>query len=142
MFLCERAPRANNNEATHVKPLANLSPHCSDIYRPTERGTATGWFLSGTLIGPAFGPFIGGLIVTYTSWRVIFWLQTGLASLATIGIYFLMPETIFHKKIDDLAGYSGREKGRALVSLLDPWKVLKLLEYPSTYHPLLGNTFI
>ncbi|KAI1199700.1 major facilitator superfamily domain-containing protein [Nemania serpens] len=111
--------------------LLNGAAVISDIYRPTERGTATGWFLSGTLIGPAFGPFIGGLIVTYTSWRVIFWLQTGLASLATIGIYFLMPETIFHKKIDDLAGYSGREKGRALVSLLDPWKVLKLLEYPN-----------
>lgn len=27
-----------------------------DIYRPVERGTAYGWFLSGTLIGPALGP--------------------------------------------------------------------------------------
>lgn len=27
-----------------------------DIYRPIERGTAYGWFLSGTLIGPALGP--------------------------------------------------------------------------------------
>jgi len=27
-----------------------------DIYRPVERGTAYGWFLSGTLIGPAMGP--------------------------------------------------------------------------------------
>lgn len=26
-----------------------------DIYRPVERGTAYGWFLSGTLIGPAMG---------------------------------------------------------------------------------------
>lgn len=40
----------------------------SDIYRPTERATALGWFLSGTLIGPAFGPFLGGIIVTYTTW--------------------------------------------------------------------------
>lgn len=39
-----------------------------DMYRPTERATALGWFLSGTLIGPAFGPFIGGIIVTYTTW--------------------------------------------------------------------------
>ncbi|KAL1835178.1 hypothetical protein VTK73DRAFT_6099 [Phialemonium thermophilum] len=50
----------------------------SDIYRPTERATAMGWFLSGTLIGPAFGPFVGGIIVTYRSWRVIFWLQSAL----------------------------------------------------------------
>jgi len=46
-----------------------------DIYRPTERATAMGWFLSGTLIGPAFGPFIGGVIVTFKSWRMIFYLQ-------------------------------------------------------------------
>ncbi|KAI0407621.1 major facilitator superfamily domain-containing protein [Xylaria palmicola] len=111
--------------------LLNGAAVISDIYRPTERGTATGWFMSGTLIGPAFGPFLGGLIVTYTSWRVIFWLQTGLAGIATIGIYFLMPETIFHKKIDDLEGYSGREKGRALVSMLNPWGILKLFEYPN-----------
>lgn len=29
----------------------------SDIYTPTERATALSAFLSGTLIGPAFGPF-------------------------------------------------------------------------------------
>lgn len=39
-----------------------------DIYTPTTRATALSWFLSGTLIGPAFGPFIGGIIVTYRSW--------------------------------------------------------------------------
>ncbi|KAI1177182.1 major facilitator superfamily domain-containing protein [Nemania sp. FL0916] len=111
--------------------LLNGAAVISDIYRPTERGTATGWFMSGTLIGPAFGPFIGGLIVTYQSWRVIFWLQTGLAGVAAVGIYFLMPETIFHKKIDDLAGYSGRDKSRALLSMLNPWGVLKLFEYPN-----------
>ncbi|KAI1814164.1 major facilitator superfamily domain-containing protein [Poronia punctata] len=111
--------------------LLNGAAVISDIFRPTERGTATGWFMSGSLTGPAFGPFIGGLIVTYTSWRVIFWLQTGLAAVATIGIYFLMPETIFHKKIDDLAGYSGRQKGRELLSMLNPWRVLKLFRYPN-----------
>jgi len=108
-------------------------PRCSDIFRPTERGTATGWFMSGSLTGPAFGPFLGGLIVTYTSWRVIFWLQTGLAVICTVGIYFLMPETIFHKKIDDLAGHSRRQKSRELLSMLNPWQVLKLFKYPSMY---------
>ncbi|KAI0514542.1 major facilitator superfamily domain-containing protein [Xylaria bambusicola] len=111
--------------------LLNGAAVISDIYKPTERGTATGWFMSGTLIGPAFGPFLGGLIVTYTSWRVIFWLQTGLAGIGTIGIFFFMPETIFHKKIDDLQGYSGREKGRALLSMLNPWGILKLFRYPN-----------
>lgn len=35
------------------------SASISDIYTPTERATALAWFLSGTLIGPALGPFLG-----------------------------------------------------------------------------------
>lgn len=101
------------------------------MYRPTERGTATGWFLSGTLVGPALGPFIGGIIVTYTSWRVIFWLQTALAGIAAIGSYFLLPETIYHKKIDDLVGYSGAAKAKVLLGMLNPWRVMVLWEYPN-----------
>lgn len=33
-----------------------------DVYKPTERGTAYGWFLSGTLIGPALGPSVHSTI--------------------------------------------------------------------------------
>ncbi|KAI8277467.1 MFS antiporter QDR3 [Colletotrichum sp. SAR 10_98] len=47
----------------------------SDIYHPTERATSLGWFLSGVAFGPAFGPVLGGIVVTYTTWRVIFWIQ-------------------------------------------------------------------
>ncbi|XXH03932.1 hypothetical protein Hte_010340 [Hypoxylon texense] len=104
-----------------------------DMYRPTERGTATGWFLSGTLVGPALGPFIGGIIVTYTSWRAIFWLQTGLAGAAAAGSYLLLPETIYHKKIDDLAGYGGAAKARVLLAMIHPWRVVRLWEYPNLF---------
>ncbi|KAH8671356.1 major facilitator superfamily domain-containing protein [Xylariales sp. PMI_506] len=104
-----------------------------DMYRPTERATALGWFLSGTLTGPAFGPFLGGIIVTYTSWRVIFWLQTALAGVACIGSYFILPETIYHKKMDDLAGYSGKEKTKVLWSMINPWRVIRLYRYPNLF---------
>ncbi|KAJ6443344.1 MFS transporter [Purpureocillium lavendulum] len=100
-----------------------------DIYRPTERGTAIGWFLSGTLIGPAFGPFIGGIIVTYASWRAIFWLQTALAGTAVLGVYFLVPETIHHKKYADLEGYSAPDRMKALLSLINPIRPLRLFRY-------------
>ncbi|KAK3944081.1 major facilitator superfamily domain-containing protein [Diplogelasinospora grovesii] len=102
-----------------------------DIYRPTERATALGWFLSGTLIGPAFGPFIGGIIVTYTSWRVIFWLQTALSGLAAIGTFTLLPETVHHKKIDDLVGYTPRQKAKVLWGMINPMRVLRLFIYPN-----------
>ncbi|KAF3760816.1 hypothetical protein M406DRAFT_63954 [Cryphonectria parasitica EP155] len=103
-----------------------------DIYRPTERATAMGWFLSGTLIGPAIGPFVGGIIVTFTSWRVIFWVQTALSGVAALGAFFLLPETIHHKKYDDLRGLSRKKKAAVLGSMVNPWKVLKLMfTYPN-----------
>ncbi|KAJ5051508.1 uncharacterized protein L3040_001284 [Drepanopeziza brunnea f. sp. 'multigermtubi'] len=110
----------------------NVGASCiGDIYRPTERATAMGWFLSGTLIGPAFGPFIGGIIVTFRSWRVIFCLQTALAGVALVGAYVLLPETAHHMKADDLVGLSLRAKARILCGMLNPWRVLGLYKYPN-----------
>ncbi|KFY06032.1 hypothetical protein V492_08177, partial [Pseudogymnoascus sp. VKM F-4246] len=101
-----------------------------DIYRPTERATAMGWFLSGTLIGPALGPFIGGIIVTYTSWRVIFYLQTGLAAVGTVLSYFLLPETIHQTKTHLLKGLPLRKQASVLAQLTNPWRVIALFKYP------------
>jgi len=90
-----------------------------------------GWFLSGTLIGPALGPFIGGIIVTFKSWRVIFYLQTALAGIALMGAYFLLPETIHHKKSDDLVGLPFKKKAAVLWGMLNPWRVIRLYKYPN-----------
>ena len=101
----------------------------SDIYRPVERGTAIGWFMSGTLIGPAFGPFVGGIIVTYSSWRTIFWLQTALSGVGMLMTFFLVPETIHHKKLDDLVGFSRKRKAWAIMGMINPWRVLVLFKH-------------
>ncbi|KAJ4309492.1 hypothetical protein N0V84_011474 [Fusarium piperis] len=107
-----------------------IGPACvGDIYRPTERGTAMGWFLTGTLVGPAFGPFLGGIIVTYSSWRTIFWLQTALAGAGVLGVYFVVPETAHHLKIDDLESLSRKEKTYAILSMISPMRVLRLFRY-------------
>ncbi|KAK7035974.1 MFS general substrate transporter [Favolaschia claudopus] len=102
-----------------------------DIYRPTERATAMGWFLSGTLIGPALGPFIGGVIVTFRSWRVIFYLQTALGGLATVLVFFFLPETIHYKRSEELVGLSVGDKARKLWQLSSPFRVIKLYRYPN-----------
>ncbi|CZR59816.1 related to dityrosine transporter [Phialocephala subalpina] len=110
----------------------NVGASCiGDIYRPQERATAMGWFLSGTLIGPAFGPFIGGIIVTFKSWRVIFYLQTALAGVALIGAWFLLPETAHHMKKDDLAGLPWKAKAKVMWGMLNPWRVVRLYKYPN-----------
>lgn len=103
----------------------------SDIYRPVERGSATGFLLIGMLVGPAFGPFLGGVIVTYTSWRVIFWLQTGLAGVALLGSYLVLPETIYHLRWHDLAGVPARRRVGLLWSMVNPLRVVKLWRYPN-----------
>ncbi|KAJ4860241.1 major facilitator superfamily domain-containing protein [Trichoderma breve] len=100
-----------------------------DIYRPTERATALGWFMSGTLIGPAVGPCIGGILVTYTSWRSIFWLQTALAGTGALGVFFLVPETIHRKAIDDLQDRSKKEKVIAILHMTNPIRVMRLFRY-------------
>ncbi|KAL5434350.1 hypothetical protein PMIN07_010823 [Paraphaeosphaeria minitans] len=102
-----------------------------DIYKPTERGTALGWFLSGTLIGPALGPFIGGIIVTFQSWRIIFWLQTALAGVATLLVFFLQPETIHYRRADELAALPRAKRMRTLWTWLNPMRIIRLYRYPN-----------
>ncbi|KAL6708374.1 hypothetical protein ACN47E_003298 [Coniothyrium glycines] len=102
-----------------------------DIYKPTERATALGWFLSGTLIGPALGPFIGGIIVTFRSWRDIFWLQTALAGVATVLCVTLQPETIHVKRALELEGLPRKQKVRMMGTWLNPLRVIRLFRYPN-----------
>ncbi|PNS14470.1 Quinidine resistance protein 1 [Sphaceloma murrayae] len=102
-----------------------------DIYRPTERATALSWFLSGTLIGPAFGPFLGGVIVTYKPWQDIFWMQTGIAAGATVLVFFFLPETIHYKKSVELEGLTTREKVAKFWEWMNPLRVIKLWKFPN-----------
>ncbi|KAF2182849.1 MFS general substrate transporter [Zopfia rhizophila CBS 207.26] len=102
-----------------------------DIYKPTERGTALGWFLSGTLIGPALGPFVGGIIVTFCSWRDIFWVQTALAGTATLLVFFLLPETIHYKRSEELEGLSRPQKAHRMWQWLNPFRIIHLYRYPN-----------
>ncbi|KAK8032372.1 MFS transporter- DHA1 family- multidrug resistance protein [Apiospora arundinis] len=94
-----------------------------DMYKPTERGTALGWYMSGTLIGPALGPLLGGVIVTYTDWRAIYWLQSAMSGLASLLAVSFIPETIHHKRWSSIP----REKRlRALLDAINPLRLLIL----------------
>lgn len=104
-----------------------------DVYKPTERATALSWFFSGTLIGPAFGPFIGGVIVTFKTWRDIFWLQTALAAVATVLCFFFLPETIHHKRSVEMEGLTRREKAAKLWTWTNPYRVVCLYRFPNLF---------
>lgn len=85
-----------------------------DIYHPALRASALAWFFFGTLVGPAFGPFVGGILITYYPWRSIFWLQTAVTGFGTLLILVFLPETIEHKLADDLEGLPRKAKARQL----------------------------
>jgi MFS family permease len=138
---CERALENLRTElfaTTRCTPAFARDPiaYCltddnTDLNFAVERGTAYGFFLSGTLIGPALGPLIAGIIVTYVSWRNIFWLQTALAGVASIAVFFLIPETIHRARKEDLIGLSRSQKARKLWSWTNPIRVLWLFRFPN-----------
>ncbi|KAI9162825.1 Itaconate transport protein [Paramyrothecium foliicola] len=99
----------------------------SDIYHPVERATAMGWFLRGTLFGPAFGPIISGIIVTYTSWRVIFWLQAAMTGVGLLLAIFVLHETLQQIRFSELRGKGLSTIARTLWEWSNPILVIKLL---------------
>ncbi|KAL0944825.1 MFS transporter [Colletotrichum truncatum] len=102
----------------------------SDVYRPTERGTALGWFLGGTLIGPALGPFIGGVIVTYSKWQSLFWFQGAVGGVAMVLSIAFLPETSHGKWSEELEGLSTREKAVQIWEWANPFRIIALFRYP------------
>lgn len=104
-----------------------------DIYPPTERGRALSWFMTGILVGPTIAPFIGGVVTSFTSWRVIFWILTGLCVVATVLVVFLLPETIHEMK--PLSAEGGViNSALELAHLVNPMIVLKpLFTYPNLW---------
>lgn len=98
-----------------------------DIYPPTTRGRAIGWLMASTTIPPGLAPLFGGLIVTYKSWRVIFWVQTGMATLSVILLAIFLPETIHVKKTQIFADLTPIKKIKHFLHLMSPWEIITLL---------------
>lgn len=105
-----------------------------DVFHPTERGRALGVFMTGILIGPSVAPLLGGVVITYTSWRVIFWVITGLSALSSVLIVFFLPETMPEQPKDTFKGQKPWQVVVTLAKLTNPWKVLRpLLFYPNLW---------
>lgn len=86
--------------------FATGSSVIGDIYPPTDRGNAMGWVLSGSQLGPAFGPCLGGIIVNFASWRVIFWVLAGMGLFVLIMAFCFLVETGRFLKYKQLASNS------------------------------------
>lgn len=62
-------------------PLAVGGGTIADLFSTSERGFATGIYMMGSIIGPAYGPVIGGFLSQAEGWRWVFWLLTILVML-------------------------------------------------------------
>lgn len=100
-----------------------------DIYKPIERGGAMGLSLLGSQLGPAFGPVIGGIVVTYTSWRVIFWIQVGLGAIDLLLAISFLPETA---RVTELGKKRRKTGTNAWFVSYNPLRVVSaLFKYPN-----------
>ncbi|THC99333.1 hypothetical protein EYZ11_001145 [Aspergillus tanneri] len=106
----------------------------ADIFEPVVRGTAVGFFMIGTVTGPAVGPCIGGVIVTYASWRIIYWLQAGMTGFAFILSVLFVPDinqergsTSTVEKVDP----SPRRGIAEIIRMFNPVHIMRLLIYPN-----------
>ncbi|CAF4241065.1 unnamed protein product, partial [Adineta steineri] len=67
-----------------------------DIYPPEKIGFAMGLFLVPLLVGPIIGPFIGGILSSVFGWRSTFIALGIMTIIATLMIFFFVPETHPH----------------------------------------------
>lgn len=59
-------------------------------FPPAERAAASRWLLIPVTIGPASGPIVGGFLLTFASWRWVFYINLPIGILAfTVGALLL-----------------------------------------------------
>ncbi|KAF2089028.1 synaptic vesicle transporter [Saccharata proteae CBS 121410] len=97
----------------------------ASCFPPTQRGTATGFFLAGTTLGPPLGPLFAGIIVTFTSWRIIIWTQA-----AMIGFGFVMSILFIPwNKVDEKRDHP--PSVREALAFFSPSPILKQMLLPN-----------
>ncbi|MCI4337368.1 MAG: MFS transporter [Thermoplasmata archaeon] len=74
--------------------LANSFAILSDAFPPNERGRAFGINSVVWGTGAVFGILVGGVILTITSWRWIFWINVPIGVAATILAYLVLRESV------------------------------------------------
>ncbi|KAF7869905.1 hypothetical protein EAF04_004689 [Stromatinia cepivora] len=65
----------------------------ADVSTSAERGSYMGIVGAGTMMGPALGPVIGGILAQFLGWRAIFWFLVILAAVFLIPFALTVPET-------------------------------------------------
>ncbi|TVY16897.1 Itaconate transport protein [Lachnellula arida] len=65
----------------------------ADISSSAERGKYMGILGAGTMMGPAIGPVIGGILTQFLGWRSVFWFLVIIAGCFLVPFALTVPET-------------------------------------------------
>lgn len=75
------------------------------------------------------GPCVGGIIVTFAQWRIIYWLQFGMTLLGlTLSVLFV--PTIRNKKQKRTQQL---RKSATILTMFNPLRILRPLIYPNVF---------
>ena len=81
----------------------------SDVFEPHERGKAIGYWGVGVIVGPAFGPTLGGYLTNSFGWRSIFTVNLPIGIIGVLLAMALLrkdrPGDQAHKNPFDLGGF-------------------------------------
>lgn len=77
-----------------------------DTYPKEKHGSAMAMWGVGVMVGPILGPYLGGLLTEYYSWRWVFYINVPFGIIAWLGLASFLEETQLDKKRSfDLYGF-------------------------------------
>ena len=106
---------------------ANSGAVIADLYPPERRGRAYGFNAVGWSLGAVLGIVIGGLVVTYVSWRWIFWINVPIGVAAVTVAHFVLHDR-GQREPRRLDWWGMATLGCGLFALL--WAMVKLTSEP------------
>jgi MFS family permease len=111
----------------------------ADSWAPAQRGTALGYFMIPTLVGPIAGPLIGGGLSQALGWRSTFVAMALCGGLVFVSLLFYMQETHHFHVLTRIRTIHGESAAAALAEAGDikkptfarPWTPLRYLLEPA-----------
>lgn len=83
-----------------------------DMFIPTERATAMGYFYLGPLVGPMIGPIVGGAVVEKYGWRGTQWFTAIIGATNLLCVILFLPETLRYDDVPDFRAETNDNSGR------------------------------
>ncbi|KAI1819937.1 MFS general substrate transporter [Xylaria intraflava] len=94
--------------------LATGGGTINDLYPPSQVPSLLIIWQSAGILGPVFGPLIGGYLAPAKGWRWTIWVFTIVCSFVVVVFFFLLPETsadnILYKRAKRLRAATGNDR--------------------------------